>query len=126
LKLSFLKRIESEVFKMRFFSMLLAIFGILACAIAEVHYQPVVPQALLPDGTSFMTWSDLTHYTRTYHVNQNNLRASDENDGTEEHPFRSINHAAQVVKPGERVWIHAGIYREYRYSRAFRARIRTG
>jgi hypothetical protein len=97
---------------MRSFSTLLAVFGTLACATAEVHYQPAVPQALLPDGTPFMTWSDLTHYTRTYHVSQNNPRASDENDGTEEHPFRTINHAAQVVKPGERVWIHAGIYRE--------------
>ena len=97
---------------MRFSSMLLGVLGTLACAMAEVHYQPAVPQALMPDGTPFMTWSDLTHYTRTYHVSQNNPRASDENDGTEAHPFRTINHAAQVVKPGERVWIHAGIYRE--------------
>ena len=79
---------------------------------AAIHYQPVVPQVLLPDGTSFATWSEATRYTRTYHVSQNNPQASDENDGTEDHPFRTINHAAQVVKPGERVWIHAGIYRE--------------
>jgi len=92
--------------------MLLAVFGALACANAQVNYQPAVPQALLPDGTPFLSWSDLTHYTRTYHVSQNNPRASDENDGTEEHPFRTINHAAQVVKPGERVRIHAGVYRE--------------
>ena len=94
---------------MRFPSMLVAVFGTLACAMAEVHYQPAIPQALLPDGTPFMTWSDLTHYTRTYHVSQNNPRASDENDGTEERPFRTINHAAQVVKPGEHIWIYAGI-----------------
>ena len=62
---------------MRFVSMLLAVFGTLACAMAEVHYQPAIPQALLPDGTPFMTWSALTHYTRTYHVSQNNPRASD-------------------------------------------------
>jgi hypothetical protein len=102
----------AKEFKMRFVSMLLAVFGTLACAMAEVHYQPVVPPMLLPDGTPFLTWSDLTHYTRTYHVSQNNPLASDENDGTEAHPFRTINHAAQVVKAGERVWIHAGIYRE--------------
>jgi hypothetical protein len=92
--------------------MILAVSGVLACAMAEVHYQPVVPPTLLPDGTPFLTWSDLTHYTRTYHVSQNNPLASDENDGTEGRPFRTINHAAQVVKAGERVWIHAGIYRE--------------
>jgi alpha-L-arabinofuranosidase len=79
---------------------------------AEVKYQPVVPPALLPDGTPFLTWSDTTHYTRTYHVSQNHSLASDDNDGSEEHPFRTINHAAQLVKPGERVLIHAGIYRE--------------
>jgi hypothetical protein len=54
----------------------------------------------------------LTSYTRTYHVSRNNPKSSDENDGTEERPFRTINHAAQIVKPGERVFIHAGIYRE--------------
>ncbi|MGO8786041.1 MAG: right-handed parallel beta-helix repeat-containing protein [Terriglobia bacterium] len=97
---------------MRSFSILLAIFAVVASAMAEVHYQPAVPPALLPDGTPFLTWTDQTRYTRTYHVSQNNPRASDENDGTEEHPFLTINHAAQVVKPGERVWIHAGIYRE--------------
>ena len=79
---------------------------------AQVNYQPAVPQVLLPDGTPFLSWSDLTRYTRTYHVSQNNPQASDENDGTAERPFRTINHAAQVVKPGERVWIHTGIYRE--------------
>ena len=79
---------------------------------ADVNYQPAVPPALLPDGTPFLCWSDVTRYARTYHVSQNNPQASDENDGTEERPFRTLNHAAQVVKPGERVSIHAGIYRE--------------
>ncbi len=103
---------QSKDFTMRFVSMLLVIFSGFACAMAQVKYQPAVPPALMPDGTPFLSWSDLTHYTRTYHVSQNNPHASDENDGTEEHPFRTINHAAQVVKPGERVWIHAGVYRE--------------
>src|SRR5208283_4647308 len=97
---------------MRIIATLLAVFGALACALAEVHYQPAVPLALMPDGTPFLGWSDQTRYTRTYHVSRNNPQASDDNDGTEAHPFRTINHAAQVVKPGERVWIHAGVYRE--------------
>lgn len=92
--------------------MLLLVCGTLTCVPAQVNYQPSVPPELLPDGTPFLSWSDLTRYTRTYHVSQNNPRASDENDGTEAHPFRTINHAAQVMKPGERVWIHAGVYRE--------------
>ena len=38
--------------------------------------------------------------------------ASDENDGSEAHPFRTINRAAQEAMPGTRVRIHAGLYRE--------------
>jgi alpha-N-arabinofuranosidase len=79
---------------------------------AQVTYQPVVPQTVSPAGTPYLSWEDQTQYTRTYHVNQNNPQASDKNDGSEEHPFLTINHAAQIVKPGERVLIHAGIYRE--------------
>ena len=77
-----------------------------------INYQQLVPQVLLPDGTPFMSWSDNTSYSRTYHVSQNDPKASDENDGTEENPFLTINHAAQIAKPGERVCIHSGIYRE--------------
>jgi alpha-L-arabinofuranosidase len=104
--------LERKKFKMRLIAMFPLMFGILTCAAAEIQYQPVFPQTLMPDGTPFLSWSDLTHYTRTYHVSQNNPQASDENDGTEGHPFLSINHAAQVVKASERVCIHAGIYRE--------------
>ena len=67
---------------------------------------------MLPDGTLFDSWDDSTKYTRIYHVSQNNSKASDDNMGTEDRPFLTINHAAQVVKPGECVYIHAGTYRE--------------
>jgi hypothetical protein len=97
--------------KIRSLLVCLALFSCFACLIAQIHYQPVNPQMLLPDGTPFQSWSDQTQYTRTYYVSQD-PRASDANDGTEEHPFRTVNHAAQIVKPGERVWIHAGVYRE--------------
>jgi alpha-L-arabinofuranosidase len=97
---------------MRFLSLLLTVLAAVACCLAQVDYKPAVPPALLPDGTPFLSWSDVTHYTRTYHVSQNDPQASDQNDGSAEHPFQTINHAAQAVKPGERVWIHAGIYRE--------------
>ena len=78
----------------------------------EVDCQPKPPQPLLADGTPYLTWGDITKYTRTYHVDQNHPGASDKNDGSEEHPFLTINHAAQVVKAGEKVCIHSGIYRE--------------
>jgi alpha-L-arabinofuranosidase len=92
--------------------LILILFSLNLVSKADVNYQQMVPQVFLPDGTPYLIWNDMTHYTRTYHVSQNNPKASDENDGTEDNPFRTINHAAQVVKPGERVCIHAGIYRE--------------
>jgi hypothetical protein len=78
----------------------------------QVTYTPVEPEVVMPDGSLFMSWSDETQYLRVYHVAQNNPLASDENPGTEELPFRTINKAAQVVKPGECVWIYSGVYRE--------------
>ena len=39
--------------------------------------------------------------------------ASDNNPGTEAKPWRTIGKAAAVLQPGERVIIHAGIYREW-------------
>lgn len=79
---------------------------------ASVDYTPLSPPVFLPDGSQFVTWSDATKYTKTYHVNQNHPRASDDNPGTQDRPFRTINRAAQVVKSGERVLIHSGVYRE--------------
>ncbi len=69
-------------------------------------------EVVMPDGATFKVWADATDYSRTYHVNRNHPRASDDNPGTDGLPFRTINRAAQVVRPGERVWIHAGVYRE--------------
>ena len=108
-------RVKAKGFQVRLVSVLLSIFGIVTWAIANdsnVECQLHDPQVLLPDGTPFLTWNDSTRYVRTYYVSQNNPLASDTNDGTENHPFLTINHAAQIVLPGERVCIHAGIYRE--------------
>ncbi len=79
---------------------------------ADVDYVPLDPPVSLPDGSSFLTWSDQTHYTRTLHVAANDPSASDDNPGTADRPLATINRAAQLVRPGERVWIHSGVYRE--------------
>ena len=83
-----------------------------AAAAADVQYVPLDPPVMLPDGSSFLTWSDQTRYTRTIHVSGNDPAASDENPGTAERPLRTINRAAELVRPGERVLIHSGVYRE--------------
>ena len=69
-------------------------------------------QVLLPDGRAFHFWEDCTSYRHSYHVAQQHSLASDENPGTETAPFKTINQAAKVLKPGEKVIVHAGIYRE--------------
>ena len=67
---------------------------------------------LLPDGTEFVSWERPLEFTRTFYVDNLNPRASDSNPGTRDLPFITINKAAQVLGPGERVVIMAGIYRE--------------
>lgn len=71
------------------------------------------PPVLLPDGSEFTTWEvSTTPATRTYFVRGSDPRASDANPGTEARPFATINRAAQVLQPGERVVVGPGIYRE--------------
>jgi len=78
----------------------------------ESIYVSLSPPVILPDGSEFKTWSDKTVYTRTYYVDQSNPQSSDNNDGSEEKPFLTINKAAQVVRAGEKVVVKSGVYRE--------------
>src|SRR5215212_5103579 len=44
---------------------------------------------------------------------------TDEAEGSEQHPFQTINRAASLAQPGDTVVVHAGVYREWvrpRYS----------
>ncbi len=67
---------------------------------------------LLPDGREFVSWEKPLQFTKTYYVDNGNPRASDSNPGTQELPFLTINQAARVLRPGERVVIMTGVYRE--------------
>ncbi len=60
----------------------------------------LTPPVQLPDGQEFKTWEKPPSFSRTYYVNQAHARASDENPGTEERPFRTVDRAAQVLRPG--------------------------
>ena len=66
----------------------------------------------LADGTPFPFWDDRTHYARTYVVARHHLHAADDNPGTTDAPFATIGRAVEVLNPGEKVIVHAGIYRE--------------
>lgn len=78
----------------------------------EVAYVSLEPPVMLPNGDYFKTWDDRTAYTKTYWVDRKHPQASDENAGSEDRPFLTINKAAQVVRPGEKVVVKAGVYRE--------------
>lgn len=66
----------------------------------------------LPDGTEFPMWEKPLHFSKTYYVDGNAKNSDDKGPGTKDHPFRTINHAAQILQPGERVVIASGVYRE--------------
>ncbi len=65
------------------------------------------PPVLLPDGKEFKTWEEPLTFTRTYYVAGSSPAASDANPGTQDKPFATINKAAQVLQPGERVVVAA-------------------
>ena len=67
----------------------------------------------LPYGERFAFWETEQHPTRDYHVNPAAANASDDNDGSADHPLCTIQAAADRVLPGERVLIHGGVYREW-------------
>jgi hypothetical protein len=86
--------------------------GLLAAAGAAAERKSLVPPVRLPDNTEFQTWEAPLIPAKTYYVDQANPKASDNNPGTEALPLRTINAAAQVLQPGDRVVVAAGVYRE--------------
>ncbi len=69
-------------------------------------------EARLPNGTNFVFWEQPLQFSKTYFVDGNSAKGDDNGPGTSEQPFRTISKAAEVLQPGERVVIAAGIYRE--------------
>ncbi len=69
---------------------------------------------ILPDGKKFVFWDCDTAFTRTWYVDKNHPCAEDENnnEGTADHPFKTIKKAAALAQPGERVLIRKGSYYE--------------
>ena len=67
---------------------------------------------IMPDGTPLESWDDVTEYTHVYHVACEHPNADDNGAGTEDQPFATIGRAAQILKAGEKVIVHGGVYRE--------------
>ncbi len=68
---------------------------------------------LLPDGTAFPFWEDRTSYRDVYHVAATHPRAAEANPGTADEPWKTIGRAADLLQPGQKVVVHAGVYREW-------------
>jgi hypothetical protein len=66
----------------------------------------------LPDGTEPVVWEKPLTFSKAYYVDGSLAAADDNGPGSKERPFRTINKAAQVLQPGERVVIAEGVYRE--------------
>jgi hypothetical protein len=66
----------------------------------------------MPDGQEFAFWDDTTRYGRVYHVAARHPKAADDGPGSEERPWATIGRAARTLQPGEKVVVHAGVYRE--------------
>ena len=47
---------------------------------------------------------------REYHVS---VKGNDNNDGSAEHPFKTISAASKVARAGDTITVHAGTYREW-------------
>ena len=73
---------------------------------------PATADSRLPDGTAFPRWEKPLTFSKTYYVDNTSSQADDNGPGDKVRPFRTINKAAQVLQPGERVVIAAGTYRE--------------
>lgn len=81
-------------------------------AIAPQPSQKTEADSRLPDGSAYVSWEKPLTFSKTYFVDNQSARADDNGPGTMAQPFRTINKAAQVLQPGERVVIASGIYRE--------------
>lgn len=71
------------------------------------------PAPSLPDGSVPGGWETQPVWSRTYHVNQRFPGATDAGPGSADRPFRTINRAAEILRPGERVLVAPGVYREH-------------
>lgn len=69
--------------------------------------------AILPNGQLYDFWEKEQIYEKELHVNRNHPAADDNNCGSADAPFKTIQAAAEQAVAGTRVLIHGGEYREW-------------
>ena len=105
------KKVPDRIFKecRRVIASLIGLSGCLFCF--SLQATPA-SDSRLPDGSEFIFWEQPLSFSKTYYVDGSSPKSSDRGPGTLKRPFRTISKAAAVLKPGERVVIASGIYRE--------------
>ena len=68
--------------------------------------------SILADGNEFSFWEKEINFTNVLYVAQSDIKASDNNDGSKEAPFKTIQAAARVAQPGTHILIGPGEYHE--------------
>ncbi len=81
--------------------------------IVDDKLKSLIPPVLLPDGSEFMTWEQPLTFAKTFYVDGSHPEASDDGPGAKAKPFRTINKAAEILQPKERVLVAEGVYREW-------------
>ncbi|NCO90648.1 MAG: hypothetical protein GW880_04935, partial [Armatimonadetes bacterium] len=74
----------------------------LTVALADVPAQPE-PFSSLPPAAAGQRYRFVTTKAPN---------ASDDNDGSQVAPWKTLSHAAEQVLPGDTVWVGGGVYRE--------------
>ena len=74
--------------------------------------QLIIPVRLLPALVAWTVCVTVRTPAANYVVDQAAPGAADTNAGTEEQPFKTVQHAADLAKPGDTVFVMAGSYAE--------------
>jgi hypothetical protein len=96
----------------RIFFLWLTIFALAMNGRAQQNIFSNSDEDKLPYGDVYLKWEKSTRPSHTYIVSQMHPQASDSNPGTHELPFLTINKAAEILQPGQRVLIKTGTYHE--------------
>jgi len=70
------------------------------------------PLNLMPVLIAFVFFNSMRAHAADYVVDPAATAASDTNPGTEQSPFKTVQHAAGLLKPGDTVFVMAGRYDE--------------
>lgn len=85
---------------------------LLSCFIILINSFVAIGQDSTYNWDNYPIWENTTKYNRVYIVNQNHKIACDTNVGTYNKPLRTIAAATKLVKPGDKIVIYKGVYRE--------------